>query len=240
MLKALICDVDGTITDPQRRVNTLAIDVIRDLTAHGVEVVLASGNTACFMDALCRAIGTSGSFIAENGGVYRIGYDAPLHLDGDQAPCWEAYRVLDAYYHAKGVTLQLYSDRYRFTDLAFARTVPADEVQTVVGGSPVRVIDTGYAIHLQVPGVNKGTAFERLAADLGISMGEFLALGDSMNDIEMLKKAGKGVAVANAHPATKNVADWVTEGKYGEGFVEAIKKYHAIFSTDTGQPQYSL
>ncbi|MDD1671715.1 MAG: phosphoglycolate phosphatase [Methanomicrobiales archaeon] len=240
MLKALICDVDGTITDPQRRVHTLAIEAIRDLVSHGVEVVLASGNTACFMDALCRAIGTSGTFIAENGGVYRIGYDTPLHIDGDQSLCWEAFRILDAYYHTKGVTLQLYSDRYRFTDLAFARTVPADEVRGVLGGSPVKVIDTGYAIHLQVPGVNKGTAFERLAADLGIGMGEFLAVGDSMNDIEMLERAGKGVAVANAHLATRNVADWVTEGKYGEGFVEAIKKYHSIFSTSTGQPQCNL
>lgn len=240
MLRALICDIDGTITDTQRRVYTPAIEKIRELVSRGVEVVLASGNTACFMDALCRAIGSSGTFIAENGGVYRIGYDAPLHLDGDQSRCWEAFRILTSYYQPREVSLQLYSDRYRFTDLAFARTVPVDEVRSILHETTVKVVDTGYAIHLQTPGINKGTAFERLSASLGISMDEFLAIGDSTNDIEMLENAGKGVAVANAVLATRHVADWVTEGKNGEGFVEAIKKYQSIFSTGTDQPQYSL
>jgi len=49
VLKALLTDIDGTITDPSRRVNTGAIEIIRLLADEGVEVVLASGNTSCFM-----------------------------------------------------------------------------------------------------------------------------------------------------------------------------------------------
>jgi HAD superfamily hydrolase (TIGR01484 family) len=167
------------------------------------------------MDALCRVIGTKGVFIAENGGVYRIEYGGELRLDGDRSKCLEAFHVLEAYFKEKRISLQLYSDRYRFTDIAFARTVSSDEVRDVLNGHPIKVIDTGYAIHLQVDGVSKATALDRLARELGLVPSDFLAIGDSMNDIEMLLKAGIGVAVANAHPQTKKVASWVTGKMYG-------------------------
>ncbi len=239
MLKALICDVDGTITDPTRRVNTRAIDCIRRLVDRGVWVVLASGNTACFMDAFSRMIGTDGTFIAENGGVYRIGFEGSLQLDGDQSRCWEAFHTLDAYFQGRGITLQLYSDRYRFTDIAFARTVSTEEVKQVLEGFGIKVVDTGYAIHLQVPEVNKGVALRRLAEEKGIALSDVLAIGDSVNDIEMIQVAGTGVAVANAHGRTREVADWVTGEKYGEGFLEAIQKYWSTFSTDTDPRRYN-
>ncbi|MDD1679463.1 MAG: phosphoglycolate phosphatase [Methanomicrobiales archaeon] len=239
MLKALVCDIDGTLTDTQRRVDTGAIGCIRKLVDRGVEVVLASGNTSCFMDALCRMIGTSGTFIAENGGVYRIGFDGSLHLDGDQSRCWEAFRILETHFRERGTSLQLYSDRYRFTDLAFGRTVSAKEVKEVLSGMPIKIVDTGYAIHLQVPEVNKGTALVRLAPEIGLSSDDFLAIGDSVNDLEMLSEAGTGVAVANANPRARDIADWVTQKKYGEGVVEAIQKYWSTFSKDIDQPRYS-
>ena len=77
MLKALLTDIDGTITTPDRRIDTGSIETIRSLVDSGIEVVLASGNTPCFMDALCKMIGTKGTFIAENGGVFRIGFYRP-------------------------------------------------------------------------------------------------------------------------------------------------------------------
>ena len=239
MLKALVCDIDGTITDSHRRMNTAAVECIRRLADEKVDVVLASGNTSCFMDALCRMIGTGGIFIAENGGVYRIGFDNPLHLQGDQSRCWNAFRILDTYYRKKGITVQLYSDRYRFTDLAFARTVPADEVREILSGKDIKVVDTGYAIHLQVPEINKGVALDRLSVEMGLTPSDFLAIGDSVNDLEMLAKAGVGVAVANANHQAREVAAWVTQEKYGEGVVEAIKKYWSIFSKGTDLPRYS-
>jgi phosphoglycolate phosphatase (TIGR01487 family) len=240
VLKALICDIDGTITDRNRRVNIGAIVCIRKLVDCGVEVVLASGNTSCFMDALCRMIGTRGIFIAENGGVYRIGFEGPLYLDGDQSLPREAFGILETHFRKKGVTLQLYSDRYRFTDIAFARTVSSEEVKEVLSGMKIKVVDTGYAIHLQTPDINKGTALVRLSAEIGLTPVDFLAIGDSVNDREMLQNAGIGVAVANANSSAQEVADWITQKKYGEGVVEAIQKYWSIFSKDSDRPQCNL
>jgi phosphoglycolate phosphatase len=229
VLKALLTDIDGTITDSSRRINTGAIDAIRGLVDEGVEVVLASGNTSCFMDALCKMIGTDGTFIAENGGVYRVGFTGTLRIKGDQTPCREALEIVQAYYRDRGKELVLFSPTYRFSDLAFARTVPPDEVKKILIASPVKVIDTGYAIHLQSPGIDKGTALEALAQEMDLSPSDFLAIGDSLNDIQMLRTAGIGATVANAHPDTKAVAAFVAEKEYGNGFVEIITQYSSYF-----------
>lgn len=227
MLKAVLTDVDGTITDSSRRINTGAIDTIRTLVDNGIEVVLASGNTSCFMDALCKMIGTHGTFIAENGGVFRVGFTGTPHICGDQAVCRAALELLQRHYRTQGIELELYSPTYRYADLAFGRTVPVDEVKTLLKEYPVEVIDTGYAIHLQSPGVNKGTALVALAQEMGLFPSDFLAIGDSLNDIQMLTTAGKGATVANGHKDARAAAQYVAEKEYGEGFIEVVKKYES-------------
>jgi phosphoglycolate phosphatase (TIGR01487 family) len=229
VLKALLTDVDGTITDPTRRISTGSIETIRSLVESGIEVVLASGNTSCFMDALCKMIGTKGTFIAENGGVFRVGFTGSLQIKGDQAVVKKALEVLQTHFRASGKELELFSPTYRFADLAFARTVPVDEVKTVLRDYPVQILDTGYAIHLLSPGINKGTALVALAREMGLVPADFLAIGDSLNDIQMLKTAGIGITVANAHPDTKAAAQYVTGKEYGDGFVEAMEKYYPYF-----------
>ncbi|KAF5037119.1 Sugar phosphatase YidA [anaerobic digester metagenome] len=91
------------------------------------------------------------------------------------------------------------------------------------------MIEARFAIHLQVLGVNKGTALGELAGDMGILPDGMMAIGDSENDIEMLEAAGIGVAVRNATAPTRAAADWVSPGAYGDGFVEAVKKYYPYF-----------
>ena len=229
MLKAVLTDIDGTITDSSRRINTGAIDTIRSLVDNGIEVILASGNTSCFMDALCKMIGTHGTFIAENGGVFRIGFTGTPHIRGDQVVCRAALELLQTHYHTRGIELELYSPTYRYADLAFARTVPADEVKMLLKDYPVQVLDTGYAIHLQVPGVNKGTALHALALEMHLLPSDFLAIGDSLNDIQMLNAAGIGATVANGHKDVKAAAQYVAEKEYGDGFCEIVKKYESYF-----------
>lgn len=226
---ALICDIDGTITDARRRINIDAILAIRRLIDNGIPVVLASGNTICSLDILCKMIGTDGTIIAENGGVYRRTFAGTPQICGDRERAWAAFERLREYFGRQGVELELYSPNYRFADVAFARTVDVDEVRRVLAEMPVQVLDTGFAVHLQSEGVNKGSALLRLAELMGRSAGDFLAVGDSENDIEMIRYAGTGAAVANGHPSTKGAADWVSKKGYGDGFVEALEAFFPYF-----------
>lgn len=68
----------------------------------------------------------------------------------------------------------------------------------------------------------KSTALMWLTQYLGITMEEVLAVGDSNNDVEMLRTAGIGVAVANAVPAAKAAADHITVSNNEGGVGRAI------------------
>lgn len=59
-------------------------------------------------------------------------------------------------------------------------------------------------------GISKGTALLKLAEHLGVDKNKTVAVGDYDNDVEMLLAAKVGVAVANASPAAKQAADFVT------------------------------
>lgn len=65
-------------------------------------------------------------------------------------------------------------------------------------------------------GANKASALSGVAAELGVSATDVLALGDGRNDIEMLRWAGRGVALGDAPLEVRSVADHVT-GLFTDG-----------------------
>lgn len=66
-----------------------------------------------------------------------------------------------------------------------------------------------YFMEIPPQGIHKGYALGILTEKLGISMDEVMSFGDSFNDVEMLQNSGLGLAVANAMPGVKAVADRV-------------------------------
>ena len=73
--------------------------------------------------------------------------------------------------------------------------------------------------------VNKGAALEKVAAAYGVAMSQVLAIGDAANDIPMLQAAGVAVAMDNASPAVKAVADWVAPSNNDHGVHAALARY---------------
>ncbi len=68
---------------------------------------------------------------------------------------------------------------------------------------------TDNMIDLNLNGVNKGEACEKIANIFGLTADDVIAVGDAGNDLEMIKKAGFGIAVDNALPQIKEVAKTV-------------------------------
>lgn len=77
-------------------------------------------------------------------------------------------------------------------------------------------------------GCSKASAMEFLAGALGIPMEETAALGDSSNDIPMLRCAHKGIAMGNATDDVKMEADYVTTSLEEDGVWNALKWLGAI------------
>lgn len=73
--------------------------------------------------------------------------------------------------------------------------------------------------------VNKGVALAAVAERYGIAQEEVMAIGDSFNDLEMIKYAGIGVAMGNARQEIRDQADIVTSTNEEDGVAEAIERY---------------
>jgi Cof subfamily protein (haloacid dehalogenase superfamily) len=72
--------------------------------------------------------------------------------------------------------------------------------------------------------VSKGAALAAVAASLGVSREEVVAIGDSINDIPMLEWAGTGVAIRHAPEEVRRVASFTTVSGAGEGVGEALER----------------
>jgi Cof subfamily protein (haloacid dehalogenase superfamily) len=73
-------------------------------------------------------------------------------------------------------------------------------------------------------GVHKAEALRHLTAILGLDLSEVAAIGDGLNDIEMLTEAGFGIAMGNAPEPVKSVADWITGTNNEAGVAQAVEK----------------
>ncbi len=73
--------------------------------------------------------------------------------------------------------------------------------------------------------VNKWNAIEKLADILKIQKEEIMAIGDNMNDKEMIENAGLGIIMENSAPYMKKFADKVVSNNNEDGVSEALEKY---------------
>lgn len=80
-----------------------------------------------------------------------------------------------------------------------------------------------YYLEIMNPQANKALALKTLAEHFGIQQREVMALGDSYNDMEMIKWAGLGVAMGNAPAEVKRVADFVTASNDEDGVAQALQ-----------------
>ena len=71
----------------------------------------------------------------------------------------------------------------------------------------------------------KASGVAALAHQLDIPMEQVMAIGDNMNDIEMLTQAGWGVAMGQAIPTVVAIADAVTTSNAEDGVAVAIERY---------------
>jgi Cof subfamily protein (haloacid dehalogenase superfamily) len=74
-------------------------------------------------------------------------------------------------------------------------------------------------------GISKATGIEEIAKPLEIVSAQVLAFGDMPNDLPMLRWAGHGVAMGNAHPDVLAVADEVTATNSDDGVGRVLERW---------------
>lgn len=82
----------------------------------------------------------------------------------------------------------------------------------------------GY-IFVAAPENGKAFGVKRLCRHFGFDMSEVVAIGDDLNDLDMLTEAGMGVAMGNAVERAKQVSDYITDTVENDGVALALEKF---------------
>lgn len=93
-------------------------------------------------------------------------------------------------------------------------------------GKAVKVTGTApHFIDFMHHDASKASALAQLGTHLGIPAAETIAIGDGINDLDMLAYAGLGALVANADPALWQHADYVATGRHYRGVAEVVERF---------------
>lgn len=87
------------------------------------------------------------------------------------------------------------------------------------------VVSGKHWLDIMHPDADKGHALEALADTLGIPLAQTAAFGDFLNDYGMLCAAGYAVAMENAHPDLKAIADEVIGTNGDEAVVDKLAQW---------------
>ncbi len=90
-----------------------------------------------------------------------------------------------------------------------------DELQVKISGSIW--LDLSHRL------ANKGKALEMIQEKYGVTVGQTMAFGDYLNDLEMMQQAYFSYAMGNAHPAVKEAARFITKSNDEDGVINILR-----------------
>jgi len=91
-------------------------------------------------------------------------------------------------------------------------------------GLELQIVFNKESVMVLPSGINKMTGLRVALRELGLSARNIVGIGDAENDHAFMESCECAVAVGNAIPALKEMADYVTRGERGEGVAEIIEK----------------
>lgn len=212
-LHLLACDYDGTsASDGVLTVRTAA--ALERLIASGRKLVMVTGRELDDLFTTFRRPELFDWIVAENGAVIYHPATRKRQALAEPPP---AHFVAEL--KARGV------GPISTGDVIVATWHPHEDVvlETIRDLSlELQVIFNKGAVMILPGGVTKASGLRHVLKELGFSPHNTIAVGDAENDHSLLKICECGVAVDNALPALKEIADWVSTRPSGDGVAELV------------------
>jgi Cof subfamily protein (haloacid dehalogenase superfamily) len=265
-IQLVAADLDGTLLDSHKRLDSDTAAAIRRLPEMGLRFVIASARPPRSVRSIYNLLGLETWQINYNGALI---WDEPAQLARLHRPLQgplvlEIIRFARAFSQDVLLTCEIldkwHTDRFdnhytTETGKLFKPDVIAP-VETYCGGDVTKLLLLGEAgmihdleqrlarhyahrvallrtdanlIQIMAREVNKAMALRHIATHYGAMLERVLSIGDALNDAEMLEECGVGVAVANAPPRVRELADWVAPSNDQQGVLAALRRY---ISTD--------
>ena len=82
-----------------------------------------------------------------------------------------------------------------------------------------------FYTEISLKNVDKWEALKVIAEKMNIKEEEIIAIGDNINDKEMIQNAGLGIVMKGSTPVVTDIADYVTDTNNSEGVAKALEKF---------------
>ncbi len=139
------------------------------------------------------------------------------------------------YSRITGEKVNIIDDIDKVLELGVTKCIWLDSAEKVLeyrqelSKAPIKGIDfctsTPNILEFVCEGVSKGEGLRKICEYCGVDISEAIAAGDELNDMSMIKAAGLGVAMGNAHSDIKAAAGYITETNDENGLAAMIKKF---------------
>src|SRR5690625_9658 len=238
-IKLVAVDMEGTLLTKDHEVSVANQKMIANAQAQGITVMLSAGRWLTLCEPYAEQTGWDTCFVTVHGGEI---WTATKELVERHELAAEAIESMWHLGDKVGINMWMTSttgnfmkserpdDFYAYQWLKMGYSTEDHEklaavneqLKTYEGLELTNSLPTN--IEVNPHGVNKASALVRVCKELGITMEEVMAVGDSMNDIKMIEQAGIGVAMGNAQEKVKVAADFITAANDDDGVAKAIER----------------
>jgi hydroxymethylpyrimidine pyrophosphatase-like HAD family hydrolase len=208
---ALACDYDGTLAH-HGRVSDETVSALERLRSSGRRLIVVTGRELDDLQQNFSRLELFERVVAENGALL---YCPKTRKEKSLAepPREEFVRLLEE----RGVG-PISVGHSIVATWEPHETVVLETIRDL--GLEMQVIFNKGAVMVLPSGINKATGLKAALDELGLSPHNTVGVGDAENDHAFFSMCECAVAVANALPAIKKDADWVTRGAHGDGVIE--------------------
>ena len=251
-VRVVALDLDGTLLRSDGALSERTADAVRRCRDEGMRIVIASARPPRTVRNPLPEGFPDDACICYNGAeAYRDGermFLDPIQPHATKEILELAYACEPACHVSIEIDNQLWTDRplegpweHQVVDLATVAHRPAAKVlidlqQGVQTESLLRRLpptckalatDGGTLAQVMSRTASKAVALRKVVEDWNLTLEDVLAFGDDVNDIEMLRDCGVGVAMENAVPEVKAVADHVAPSNDQDGVAEVLQRLDA-------------
>ena len=216
IIHVLACDFDGTIAEHGRMAGA-TVRALERVRESGRKVVLVTGRTLSDLEGTCpECERLFDAVVGENGAVLYLPREREFRRLGEPP---EPALLRDL--RRRGVAFSLGMSSIHTSAAAAEAALGAIRAT----GVDRTLIFNRNSLMLLPCGVTKGSGLEAALGAVEVSPHNAIGIGDAENDRAFLTLCEYGVAVADAVPALRERADYVTRAPAARGVVEFIEEH---------------
>lgn len=238
-IKLIALDMDGTLLNDQHEISEANRQAIDEAKKKGIYVVLSTGRSLRKCEKHADSLSLSSYLVTVNGSEI---WDEKRELVERNLVKSESIQWMIELTQKHNVRYWAISTRRNWFDempedihkeewLKFGfniKDVPSrDKVLNELQARGEFELSNSTPTNIEVnpSGINKAKGLKLVCERIGIDMKNVMAVGDSLNDLAMIKEAGLGIAMGNAQDTVKKAAAWVTSSNNEDGVAKAIQKW---------------